>query len=533
MSSIKRKNSFDRRRNYSERNVPPSSKFVQIKRMNAQEYEKTIKELLEKIEMLESRLVETGMDKIKIVTSHRKLTEENKYLKREVKSSEKINKELNIKNKNSSQKIDAINKHFKDIKTSYENKFDLMLRELRQKSEDINDLVEKIKVKDNKILDMKINNDLSNKEIEKHMNELEMLKITNKNQEEKINSLENEINKLYMEKKCEGNLLMENKHLKDDNIRLVELLSTTEEFSNFGYLNQSLPGGIRYINEINLPELPRARKKAIKIMIESLNSWVPAKAYDIVLQFNLEHDLNLDEALINELLGKLNQVFREKEEKNVAKISTKYQKQILNIMDKYGIRNIAAPYNVVEVEQVKKEAAKIIRKEQNNEELKKKRQQKADEITNFAKTATSRFFWNHKKKLDQQIFDLKEKLSIKTSDNNKYNTYSKMDISSGSGFKTNYGSTADSMGSGVDKKKMNNLYIDKMIKEINSIYKSFEELVNEYKIRVKDTDLEFGNDNINSQRSSIKILKKSIDWLITSMKDILKDSQNQFHQMKK
>ena len=213
MSSIKRKNSFDRRRNYSARNVPPSSKFVQIKRMNAHEYEKTIKELLEKIEMLESRLVETGMDKIKIVTSHLKLTEENKYLKREVKSSEKINKELNIKNKNSSQKIDAINKHFKDIKTSYENKFDLMLRELRQKSEDINNLVDKIKVKDNKILDMKISNDLSNKEIEKHMNELEMLKITNKNQEEKINTLENEINKLYMEKKCEGNLLMENKHL--------------------------------------------------------------------------------------------------------------------------------------------------------------------------------------------------------------------------------------------------------------------------------------------------------------------------------
>ena len=35
--------------------------------------------------MLESRLVETGMDKIKIVTSHQKLTVENSYLKREVK----------------------------------------------------------------------------------------------------------------------------------------------------------------------------------------------------------------------------------------------------------------------------------------------------------------------------------------------------------------------------------------------------------------------------------------------------------------
>ena len=532
MTTLYRQSSYDKRRNYSERNVPDSSKFVPIKRMNAHQYEKVIKELLEKIEMLESKLVETGMDKIKIVTSHQKLKAENTILKREVKSSEKRNKELNLKNFNSSQKIDSINKHFKDIKSSYENKFELMLRELRQKSEDINDLVDKMKDKDNKILDMKVSNDLTYKEIEKQLNELEMLKLTNKSQEGKINLLRNELDKLYLEKRCEGNLLMENKHLKDDNIRLVELLSMTEEFSDFAYLNQSLPGGIRYINEIDLPELPRARKKAIKNRIETLNSWIPGPAYDIVLAFNLEHNLNLDEILINELLGKLNQIFREKEEKNVARIKAKYQKQILNIMDKYGIRNIAAPYNFVEVEQIKKEASKKIRMDIKKEQAAKKRQERADEIANFAKTATSHFFWNHKKKLDQQILDLKEKLSIKTGDNNKITNYNKMDITSGSGFKTSYGSTADSFGA-VDKMVMNNLYIEKIIKELNSINKSFEELVNEYRNRVKDTDLNFGNNNIKSQNSSIKILKTSVDWLISSMKDILKDSINQFNQLKK
>jgi hypothetical protein len=294
-----------------------------------------------------------------------------------------------------------------------------------------------------------------------------------------------------------------------------------------------LPGGIRYISEIKLPELPRARKKAIKKRMDSLNSWIPGMAYDVMLQFNLEHDLNMDEVMINELLGKLNQVFREKEEKNVTRISAKYQKQILNIMDKYGIRNITAPYNVVEVEQVKKEAAKIIKKEQKNEELKKKREQNAEDITNFAKTATSRFFWNHKKKLDEEIFDLKEKLSIKTGENNKCNTYNRLDVSNGSGgFKTNYGSTADSFGNVMDK-KMNNFFIERMIREVSSISDSFEELVNEYRTRVKDTDLDFGNNNINSQKSCNKILRKNIDWLISSMNDILKDSKNTFEQMKK
>ena len=532
MSSLYKHNSFERRRNYSARNVPSSSKFVQIKRMNAQQYEKIIKELLEKIEMLESRLVEIGMDKIKIVTSHQKLKDENSILKREVKSSEKRNKELDIKNYNSNQKIDSINKYFKDVKSSYENKFELMLRELRQKSEDINDLIDKMKEKDNKILDMKISNNLTYKEIEKKMNELEMLKLTNKTQEEKINLLQKELDKLYLEKRCEGNLLMENKHLKDDNIKLVELLSITEEFSDFGYLNQCLPGGIRYINEVDLPELPRARKNAIKQRIEALNSWIPAPAYDIVLDFNLEHNLNLDEILINDLLGNLHKIFREKEEKNVARINAKYQKQILNIMDKYGIRNIAAPYNVKEVEQIKKTAEKKIKMDKKIEEAKKKRQEKADDIANFAKSATSHFFWNHKKKLDEQILDLKEKLSIKTNDNNKFANYTKMDITSGSGFKTSYGSTADSF-LGLDKVMMNNLYIEKIIKEIDSISKSFEELVNEYRNRVKDTDLDFGNNNVKSQKSSIKILKTSIDWLISSMKDILRDSKNQFLQMKK
>ena len=532
MSSLVRKTSFEKRRFYSERISSRSSKIFEMKRMNAHQYEKVIKELLEKIEMLESRLVETGMDKIKIVTSHQKLKEENNILKREVKSTEKRNSELNKKNLTSSQKIDSINKYFKDVKSSYETKFELLLKELRQKSDDINDLVDKMKVKDNKILDMKVSNDLNYKEIEKQINELEMLKLTNKSQEQKINILQNELDKLYLEKRCEGNLLMENKHLKDDNIRLVELLSMTEEFSDFGYLNQCLPGGIRYINEMNLPELPRARKNAIKNRIETLNSWIPGPAYDIILNFNLEHKLNMDEILINELLGKLNQIFREKEEKNVARIRAKYQKQILNIMDKYGIKNIAAPYNFVEVEHIKKEAAKKIKMDKKKEEAQKKRQEKADEIANFAKTATSHFFWNHKKKLDEQIMELKEKLSIKTNDNNKFSNYNKMDITSGSGFKTSYGSTADSFGV-VDKTLMNNLYIDKLIKEINSLSMSFEELVNEYRNRVKDADIDFGTNNIKSQKSSIKLLKTSVDWLISSMKDILKDSKNQFHQMKK
>ena len=74
--------------------------------------------------------------------------------------------------------------------------------------------------------------------------------------------------------------------------------------------------------------------------------------------------------------------------------------------------------------------------------------------------------------------------------------------------------------------------MDKIINKINSINQSVEDLVNEYRNRVKDTDIDYGNNNLKLQKSSIKILKTSIDWLISFMKDILKDSKNQFIQMK-
>ena len=177
-TKIRPKTSFERRRYYSLQKMPKTSKNTKktMKKFEAEEYEKVIQELLEKIDYLESHLIETGMDKIKIVTSHRKLSLENNYLINEIKSKEKKNEELKMKDLNNSQKIDRINRNIKDIRLSYDNKFNMMQKELKKKSEDINELYDKMKLKDNKILDMKISNDISNKEIQKQFNELNIIK---------------------------------------------------------------------------------------------------------------------------------------------------------------------------------------------------------------------------------------------------------------------------------------------------------------------------------------------------------------------
>ena len=114
-TKLSQKSCFERRRYYSYRQVPQTSKHMNnsINRFTSHEYEKVIQELLEKISHLESSIVETGMDKIKIIKSHKKLSIENDYLIKEVKNREKKNQELQKKNLNSSMKIESINKYFK------------------------------------------------------------------------------------------------------------------------------------------------------------------------------------------------------------------------------------------------------------------------------------------------------------------------------------------------------------------------------------------------------------------------------------
>ena len=506
---------YSRRRYYSSTKVP--YKKEPIKRMDAQEYEKIIQKLMEKIDTLEERMKSSGLDKIRIVTSHKLLSSENDALKEELKTNEKKNIELLSQNNSSIKKIENINKTFNDFQNIYENKFELLLKEIQQKSNEINKLQEKLIKREETIQQLRINSNLTTKQIQKSTNDFDIINLTNKSQQDKIDFLQKELNNLYISKKSEGNLLLENKHLKDDNIKLLELLSTTTEFDEFANLQLTIPGGIRYVKEKELPIGPRARREAIKLKLKNINAWIPAKIYEIILEFKMKYNFNMDETIINELLGNLNKVYREKEERNIAKIKVKYQKQILNLMDKYGIRSISAPYNIVEVERVKKEVVKKGKIEDKKNKLNKKIEVEGDEIINFAKTAASDFFTQKKKNYDNQISELKGKLSTKNNDDFQITSMSKNDIITGV---TNEFNNKD-------------FYIEKIVHEISSINSCFDDLIKEYKNRVKSCEINFDNDNFKAQKSGIKVMKTSAEWLINSMKEILQDSKNQYLAKKK
>lgn len=248
----------------------------------------------------------------------------------------------------------------------------------------------------------------------------------------------------------------------------------------------------------------------IKKKIETLNSWIPGAAYDSVLEFNYLHNINMDEELINELLYKLNQVFREKEERNITKLKAKYQNQIYNLMKKYGIKNIGAPYNIVEVELMKKKNNKKIKQEQKKEMENIKTEDRANELINYAKTTTTSILLERKKNSDDKLINLRDKISNKDLNNNNY-SYNNTNIN------------------------INDLCKDKIIEEINSIKNNFEKIEKEFRNRIKDIKLINGKDNNNKKigEGNIKLLISNIEWMISSMKKYLNDIINNFMYIKK
>ena len=156
---------------------------------------------------------------------------------------------------------------------------------------------------------------------------------------------------------------------------------------------------------------------------------------------------------------------------------------------------------------------KKLKQEQKKEKENQKRQERVDEVANFAKTATSHFFYNHKKKLDEQINSLKERLSIKILNNKKIENYNKIDITKGKDIILSNGSTSDTSN-------QNN----KIKNQFERIKLNIDKLKKEYGKKIKDKNI--GKDNY------LQILKSSVEWFASSMKDIVTNSMNELLQKK-
>ena len=113
--------------------------------------------------------------------------------------------------------------------------------------------------------------------------------------------------------------------------------------------------------------------------------------------------------------------------------------------------------------------------------------------------------------MDEQINNLKERLSIKTLNNNKFEDYNNIDITKEKDIKTYNGFISDSSN-------QNN----KIKNQFERIKLNIDKLEKEYKNKIKDI----------KKDNCLQIMKSSIEWFVSSMKDIISNSMNELLQKK-
>ena len=489
-------------------------------RMDFHDYEKTIQNLLEKIDVLENKLKSKGKEKIKLIYAYKNLDNESNFYKKE---NENLNKNLtNLKNKNIEleKKLDSIQSENEQIINNYRIKFDLLSKENEEKSEENSNLLKQIENLQEKNNILSVNSNISQRFNEKQNFENEKYKLLSESQNKIIIKLQKEIDDLYKNKQTESNLILENENLKKDNIRLIEMLKSTNEYSEFSYLNFSNKNGIKFV------EQPKFDVRKARDMVEQLKikeniknnkkNWVPNEALYLIQDYNKKYNLGLNDKIIEDLLGSLNHFFKKDEKKRLNLLKIKYQKDLINIKKKYDIKDINFNFDnnddlnnlnkklkyVEEQKQTEKIKNKVKKIQKKDLELKNSINQ-SNNIINNNKNSAKNFVKIENVYLNE-IVNLKDKLYNKEDNiKNKQN----------------------------EILYKNNLILDKSIEELNKIKKNFDDLLLDFNNRIKEAylNIESNNSNSNTNLYSIKLINNEVNYLIKSMKNILDDSSNRFN----
>lgn len=104
-----------------------------------------------------------------------------------------------------------------------------MNKELEEKDTNLDKLLSQINAKDETIKFYSVNNDFAIKNNNLFKTEIDVANKEKEELENKIQNLEKQLDEMYVNRKSESAMLLEIEHLKDDNIRLLQMLKTTEE----------------------------------------------------------------------------------------------------------------------------------------------------------------------------------------------------------------------------------------------------------------------------------------------------------------
>ena len=111
----------------------------------------------------------------------------------------------------------------------------------------------------------------------------------------KLKEAELMIDKLMMEKRSEGTLMLEVEHYKADNDRLIKLLRDNGRTRDLGEFLQDNKGGVRYL----------AGKKTHgkkELQNEENENWIPHEAYEIAHKYRTERPEGMSKVEIDKMM---------------------------------------------------------------------------------------------------------------------------------------------------------------------------------------------------------------------------------------
>lgn len=485
-----------------------------ISRMNAHQYEKKINELLEKIDILESRLLLLNSQKGYAVTKLKDYEEKNDNLQKKYNDKTKENQKLKeVKNANE-EEIKDLKKNNKIFTQRNKEKFENLHKDLESKSKTIDKLNNELRQKNEKIKSLSVNHKLNQNERDISKKELEEQKKINKQQNKIISDLQKQVDIVNIHKKNEGALSIEVEHLKEDNIRLLEMLKQSNDpnIRNLAFLDNSSSGGIRFIrpkdNKTDLIRNPISGKERRSKSTQNYksfrsnkdlndrkdsNNWIPLEAYECAMDFRNKYNLDMTDIEIEQLLSKLNKIWQEKLKKEVNNVKARYQAEIKDLRAKLDMKIPFDEFNVRKQNELLKKNLLSTRDNLRDNIVLRHKLNEAPEgtekINNFFRTSTN--FRKNRKCYENENVRLKRKLKA-NSEFNRCNDYH-------NGAFWMAQKTCDEM--------------NKFEKNINELYELYEE-------KVKNSINNTADNSFNN-----KIMDNSVNWFFKALKSNINESK--------
>jgi len=133
-------------------------------------------------------------------------------------------------------------------------------------------------------------------------------------------------------RKSEGTALLQAEHFRQDNERLVKLLASTKEFANFGEFAHSSGASVRYLDPERQPTKCHFPKYDTKLKSfkadEEIEDWMPEEAFKVAHDFRNKCAGQISSALMNTFLKDMNKVWKEREDKQIAKIKSECNHEV-------------------------------------------------------------------------------------------------------------------------------------------------------------------------------------------------------------